>query len=351
MPCQAPANHSHAIALAACAFAAQPEPADGDGARVLLQLTPAEDFAPSDGRAMDVPAWRMNAAIAARVVAAFNARQPPVIDYEHQTLHKETNGQPAPAAGWMHGLRWLPGRGLFAVAELTERARQLIAAGEYRYFSPVFEYDRASGEVARILMGAFTNHPAIAGMQALHLAAAASARLTTTPQPKEPLMTLLEKLLAALGLDAATSEDDALKALAERLAAAAGTPQAATAAASAAVPDPARYVPVAVVQELQTSVAALTAAARAREVDDLVRPALQDGRLLPAQEAWARELGASNVAALSQYLATARPIAALTGTQTGGAAPAAGHASGLNAAELAVASACGMSPEQFAQGR
>ena len=30
-----------------------------------------------------------------------------VIDYEHQTLHKEANGQPAPAAGWMHGLRWI----------------------------------------------------------------------------------------------------------------------------------------------------------------------------------------------------------------------------------------------------
>ena len=59
----------------------------------------------------------------------------------------------------MHGLRWIEGRGLFAEAELTERARALVQSGEYRYFSPVFEYARGSGEVTRILMGALTNHP------------------------------------------------------------------------------------------------------------------------------------------------------------------------------------------------
>ena len=35
-------------------------------------------------------------------------------------------------------------------------------------------------------------------------------------------------------------------------------------------------------------------------------------------KAWARDLGASNLAALSTYLQTAQPIAALTSTQTGG---------------------------------
>ena len=69
---------------------------------------------------MDVPAWRINAAIATRVIAEHNPTQPPVIDYEHQTLHKEANGQPAPAAGWIHGLRWLDGKGLYAEVELTQ---------------------------------------------------------------------------------------------------------------------------------------------------------------------------------------------------------------------------------------
>lgn len=353
-----PATLAACVAIAACAFAAAP--IDAGAGRVLLQLTPAQDFTPADGRPMQVPAWRINEAIAQRVIAAFNAQQPPVIDYEHQTLHKETNGQPAPAAGWIHGLRWLEGRGLFAEAELTARARQLIEAGEYRYFSPVFEYSPASGEIARILMGALTNHPAIAGMQALDAAqAAASARFgpssapnTTTPSTKESDMDLLKKLLAALGLPEDASEEqalDALKALTDKAA-----PPAVAATSATTTPDPAQFVPVAVVQQLQTNIAALSARQHAREAEDVIAPALQDGRLLPAEESWARDAAKTpaGLASLSALLQVRQPIAALTGTQTSGKAPdAKSGAHGLNADELAVAAACGMSAEQYAQGK
>jgi phage I-like protein len=359
------------VAIAACAFAAAP--VDAGAGQVLLQLTPAQDFTPSDGRAMDVPAWRINGAIAERVIAAFNAAQPPVIDYEHQTLHKEANGQPAPAAGWMHSLRWVEGQGLFAQVELTERARGLVQAGEYRYFSPVFEYARGSGEVTRILMGALTNHPAIAGMEAVNLTAAASARfgaaptpLNHTPAPETATMNeLLKKLLAALGLPEDTGEEEALKALDAMKTQLDATHQElglddkadapAVAAACARLrtqgADPALFVPVAAVRELQTQVAALTAQSRTRQVDDLVAPALQDGRLLPALEVWARELGGKDVAALSAYLAAAQPVAALTGTQTRGRAPQGNNPHGLSDDEMAVAVACGMTPEAYASGR
>ena len=374
MPCKAPTlTVACAIAIAACAFDASATEAGGTG-RVLLQIAPAQDFTPSDGREMDVPAWRINQSIAGRVIAAFNAAQPPVIDYEHQTLHKEANGQPAPAAGWMHGLRWIEGRGLFAEVELTQRARDLIEAGEYRYFSPVFEYARATGELVRVLMGALTNHPAIAGMEAVNLIAAATAHFAPHPNhPPETTVTLLEKLLAAIGLPATTTEDAAIAACtsikaqadAARTAlkldgtATAETVTAActslrTAAANAA-PDPAKYVPISVVEELKTSVTALTAQNAERQVEDLIAPALKDGRLLPAQEAWARDLGKTNVAALSSYLKTAQPIAALAGTQTGGKDPAGGgdgkDKHGLTKDELAVAAACGLTPEAYAKGK
>lgn len=361
---------SIAIAVAACSFAATSTDVSAPGmpaGRMLMQITPAQDFTPVDGREMDVAAWRINQAIAGRVIAAFNAAQPPVIDYEHQTLHKEANGQIAPAAGWMHGLRWIEGRGLFAEVELTQRARDLVAAGEYRYFSPVFEYARATGEITRILMGALTNHPAIAGMEGVNLMAAASARFTI-PNPPETTVTLLEKLLAAIGLPATTTEDAAIaactahKAQAEAARAglkldAAATAETVTAACtslrSAATPDPAKFVPVSVVEELKVSVAALTAQNAERQVEDLVAPALADGRLLPAQEAWARDLGKTNTAALSAYLKTAQPIAALTGTQTGGKDPSGGgkDSHGLSKDELAVAAACGMTPEAYAKGK
>ncbi|QTD47264.1 hypothetical protein J1M35_04460 [Ottowia testudinis] len=150
------------VAALSCEIAALS--AQADGATVLIQATPAQDFVLSDGRDLGIPACRMNAGVAAKVISAFNAAQPLVIDYEHQTLHTQTNGKDAPAAGWIHGLKWIEGKGLYVVAELTKRARQLIRDGEYRYFSPVIQYSKHTGEVLRVLMGALTNNPAIHGM-------------------------------------------------------------------------------------------------------------------------------------------------------------------------------------------
>lgn len=350
---------------------------------VLLQVTPAGEFLPSDGRAMDSPPWNIDGSIAQRVIERFEQRkQPAVIDYEHQTLLKEQNGQPAPAAAWMRSLRWLEGQGLFAVAELTEQARQQIAAKQYLYFSPVFEYSRDTGEVLAVHMGAFTNNPAIHGMAPMSLMAAASAAFISPPVPPlahPPEITtvnpLLKALLAHLGLPETTTEPAAIAALtaAGSLATVKAQSQALDAAVrqalglhsdatgdaviaacssirtSAQNPDPAKFVPVSVVDELRSSVVALTSQVNARAIDDLVKPALADGRLLPAQETWARELGKTNVAALSGYLQTAQPIAALTSTQTQGKPPV--QQDGALAADaLAVCSAMGLTPEQFKAG-
>ena len=65
-----------AVAVAACLFdaAGLQDAGAAPAGRVLMQITPAGDFRPSDGRALDVPAWRVDAAIAARVIAAHNRR-------------------------------------------------------------------------------------------------------------------------------------------------------------------------------------------------------------------------------------------------------------------------------------
>lgn len=356
------------MALVACAFALSPEAATG--ATIELQLTPAGAFRPSDGREMVVDAWRIDAAIASRVIDRFAARRTPlVIDYEHQTLHKEENGQPAPAAGWVQSIHWRESQGLFATVELTERARALIAAREYRFFSPVFSFDANTGDVLEIHMGALTNHPAIDGMQPLELRAAATFR--TASQENDSMNPLLAAVLAALALPAGTTEPQAIAALSalgpvqERLDALAklrtalGVAETAdtTALVTACTAlranqvDPAKFVPLSVVEELKGQLAALTAQVTKGEVDKLVEEALADGRLLPAQEQWARELGASNRAALSSYLEVAQPIAALTQTQTKGRAPESKGEHGLTAEELAVCSATGLTPEQFAKAK
>jgi phage I-like protein len=99
---------------------------------------------------------------------------------------------------------------------------------------------------------------------------------------------------------------------------------------------------------LQSEVAALSARLNGKEVDDLVDTAMSEGKLLPAQEAWARELGAKDIAALKGYLANAQPIAALKGTQTKGRQPDGSETDGeLSAEAIAVCKQMGVEPEEY----
>src|SRR5258708_27555760 len=78
-----------------------------------IQLLPAGEFRAIDGRPAEVQAWKLDRATAERLIAEFNAKKNDlVIDYEHQTLHAEDNGKPAPAAGWIKALEWREGKGL-----------------------------------------------------------------------------------------------------------------------------------------------------------------------------------------------------------------------------------------------
>lgn len=123
--------------------------------------------------------------------------------------------------------------------------------------------------------------------------------------------------------------------------------------------DPAKFVPLAVVDGLRTEIAALTAQvansaaqASATTVDGLVTVALSDGRLHPTMEAWARALGEKDIAALKEYVEKSKPIAALTSTQTSVIAPALAAtlspAGQPDATQLAICSALGVDGADFA---
>lgn len=354
-----------AIALAACSYSLPVPAADNI---ITIQVTPAGYFTPADGREMAVPAWHIDAAVAAQVIERFKAKTTPrVVDYEHQTLLKEDNGQPAPAAGWFLDLEWREGEGLFARVELNARAAQYIASGEYRFFSPVFLYHPVTGDVLEVQMGALTNNPAIDGMQALSLRAAATFGLTLDDE-EPPVEELMVAVRAALGLADNTTQEQAIAALTahksdhdalrkllgvEDKADGAALVAACTglkAKAASVTPDPAQFAPVAVVQGLQGEVAALSARLGERDQKDLdaeIKAAMDDGRLHKSMESWARDLGKSNRAALTAYLSGIAPIAALTGSQTLGKPPVADEKTGLTQDELAVCSAMGLSADQF----
>lgn len=92
------------------------------------------------------------------------------IDYEHQSFDRlNARGDGLnPAAGWIGGLEVRPD-GLWAVnVSWTDRARELLASGEYRYFSPVIYWtDADQTDVAALGPVALTNDPAMHGVQAL----------------------------------------------------------------------------------------------------------------------------------------------------------------------------------------
>lgn len=359
-----------AVAVAPCAFGLAANAITGAADRPLIevQVTPAGAFMPRDGRDMPVNAWHINPTIAAQVIARFRANLTPlVLDYEHQTLSAELNGQPAPAAGFFTDLVWRDGQGLFATVELTARAAQFVRDGEYRYFSPVFSFDSKTGAVLKLEMGALTNNPALDGMQPLALRAAARFGLTNNTETNT--MDLLAEIRTLLGLPAEAADADILGAIkaatakpAEAAALRAELGVDANAGADAVLaacralkttrPDPALFVPVATVDAMRTDLAALTARVLQTDLDALVQPALADGRLLPAQEAWARELGASNIASLKTYLDAAKPIAALKGSQTKGEPPGGSESdANLSAEELAVCKATGIDPVAFKSAR
>lgn len=183
--------------------------ADSDG---YIQALPDGKFTAVDGRPHDVKSgqWLMDATAYAALKANTPHQQGElVIDYEHQTLNKEKNGQPAPAAGFFHitDVQYREGQGLFIKPDFNVNAQAHLTAGEYKYFSLVFGYDTTTGRPSYIHSGALTNRPGVDGMLPL---AALSAELNTqfkphsitiTQQEDKPVPEKLIALLAKLGIE------------------------------------------------------------------------------------------------------------------------------------------------------
>lgn len=347
--------------IAACAISVTPGKE--------IQLFPAGEFRASDGRPKDVSHWLINAELAAAIIADFSARENRVvIDYEHQTLLASQNGQPAPASGWFSKLEWRDS-GLYAVdVEWTERAESMIEGGEYKYISPVFTYDKKTGAVKSLINAALTNNPALDGMDAVAASQVSNLINQQDNQEKLSMEELLNNLRWMLNMPVtATQEEivaelqkaiDQIKSVATSVTSVPGfnivalvkthVDQIAALTASVNNPDPAKFVAVATMQALQNQVADLLNRINEKEVDQIVAAALASGQILPAQEAWACQHGKENLQSLKDYLKTAQPIAALSGTQTGGNIPPGGtNTTQLTDDQLAICKATGVAPEDF----
>ncbi|EFQ7760194.1 hypothetical protein H0D82_000403 [Salmonella enterica] len=316
-----------------------------------VRIFPAGAFRSNDGRPKECPAWVMNAACAQRLIAAAASKKTDYsFDYEHQTLRAVTNGKPAPASAWFKSLEWVEGDGLYAVdVDWTAAASQMIAAREYRYLSPMFDYHPVTGEVGQLINVALTNLPALEELDEGVIAAASRLAATSSTFPENTAMdeeqiayllsqlrwvlnlpetstaadikTELEKIITAIsggqGMAAASVDLLAMLTTAADRDARIAEQAAQIADLSQRVYDPAKFVPVAALSQVQAQYAQTITESGSQEVEQLITAALSDRRLLPGElETWARELGQKDPAALKAYLEKAPPMAALNRMQT-----------------------------------
>lgn len=324
----------------------------GQSSSVRIQLLPFGRFRSSaDNRPTDAEHWILDDTNGFAIAQQANARiNDLVIDYEHQTLYKEQNGQPAPAAGWIESVVYISGKGLFADVVWTNKAASMIQAKEYRYISAVFIYD-SNGYVLKLLHAAITNCPALDGMD--ELIAACSQFFTTKEdnemeeykkllralfkmpdasdaqlqaalsalvkeQPKEVALSAVFKELKARNEQIAALSAQSKKPDPAKVATAENQPtlqqQIAALAAQVNNPDPAKVVPVETMQALHQQVAALSAQIHKNESLQVINEAIKDGKLLPAQKEWAEQLAATpdGISQLKNYLATIPQIASLS---------------------------------------
>ncbi len=325
-----------------------------EGLPEWIQLLPAGEIATRDGRGP----WK-NADPAA-VLAAFAAWGMPLdVDYHHQSENAAEKAEPVPAAGWIHELQTRNGE-IWGRVTWTERAAAMIAAREFRYISPVFNYDKKTGVVQCLVGAGLTNKPN------LFIQAVAAARGGGTMNP------LLKVLCTMLNLPLTTTEEemaghlDRVKGVltqAEGVSAASRTmakslalpetaalPEIATAlqARLATAPDLGQYVPRSEFERVANALNTLQTERRTEVADRLVVEAIKAGKIAPAMKEWATSYCSQDPEGFKTYVEKAPAIVSNNG-HNGGKPPQPGGE--LDDEDRAFCSRMGIDPEEYKKTR
>lgn len=352
----APSSDDVAVIASALALPVQ----DGAPAK-RFRIVPFGSFKGRDGRGP----WHLkDKAHAEQVIAATKAFLNGVemlVNYDHQSEYAAVPGVGgvAKAAGWINPDTLEVGSdGIYASAEWTAPAEAALQAREYRYYSPHFRARPGTGELTRIINVGLTNSP--------NIEVSALASQDPGASPAEGTAMSIAKLLSvaaltALGLTAKSEDEAAINAIDKltegkngdaailasvrtrfKLADDAGEEAVLAAietAAAAGEPDPSKFVPIAVVTDIQKQLGEL----QEDKVLACVDGAIKVGKLTPAQKDWALKLGRKDISELNSYLATA-PV--FEGGKVVDGKPGA-ETSKLTEEERVVCSVMGWSEEDF----
>lgn len=326
---------------------------DGQPAPVEIKLLDLGWNATGDGRRYLVE----DQAHAAAICAASPARPKP-IDYDHAIDLAAKEGRPAPAAGWISGLI-AKADGIWAKVDWTERGGKSVGSKEYRFISPAFGHDKATGKVTAIFRAALTNNPALDLPALAHL------------NPKtETLMTKeqMEALATALGLKAdadatalcaaaeiAGTAHKTLLAVAAKAGLKAETKAADIETALCAIVDGAaadkKQLGVLGGQVLELNAQLIQAQSNNTQLtaEQQVDLAIASGKVAPAMRDAAVALCANNPDGFKAFVEKAPKIVTATATVPAAKPNNGSGNGGLDAIDLALCSNLGIDPEEYAK--
>lgn len=137
-----------------------------------------------------------------------------VVDFNHGTEKETPTAEQGKAAGWIQKLIMKGKDELWAVVKWTERAKELIASGEYRFISPAFKGNYRHPKLKGKSIGpwlasvALTNRPFLKGMQPVALSEKA-AQLFNHPDLAEE--TMPDQIETKKGSDASPDDTQTAK--------------------------------------------------------------------------------------------------------------------------------------------
>ncbi|EGP0948998.1 peptidase [Salmonella enterica subsp. enterica serovar Java] len=221
-----------------------------------LPMIPAGTFTGRDGRS-----WVNNQPEAVIRTTLSYPKLP--FDTEHSTELKGPKGEDAPAYAWLDDYRIRDDGVIEAHVEWTPDGEALVRGKKYRYYSPAFGYT-ADGQVTRISSAGLTNKPNL-DFPALN--------------SENHEMTVPVQIVTVLGLAAAASVDDAVKAIQQI------KDRETVALNRAENPDLTKFIPVETHQLALNR--AESAEGKLKALDDkaavaLVDAAIADGKVAPA---------------------------------------------------------------------